>query len=222
MLFLTYSAFKAQNDSFNGRLWVWMYNCGIIPVVLYHYIIQHSHRSIVLYNTPKVEQRPNAFIVAHKLSWASTTSRPGSPLCSIRNNLIVKLLQQVIQSFASGCSISALIADMKLNLKRTPSTRMRMVVVVALMNLIVLTYPRVSMACMPRISSRPRSWWTRVTSTNEVLWVLYNTFGIIQYYTMHSAKIPIIQTHSDPPPGPPAPLHVFAFCNFVRVYNIDL
>ena len=38
----------------------------------------------------------------------------------------------------------ALIADMKLDLKRTPSTRMRVVVVVvvALMNLIELTYPR--------------------------------------------------------------------------------
>ena len=46
---------------------------------------------------------------------------------------------------------------MKLNVKRTPSTRMRMVVVVvALMNLIASTYPRTSTACMTRISSRPK------------------------------------------------------------------
>ena len=43
---------------------------------------------------------------------------------------------------------------MKLNLKRTPSTRMRMVVVVvvALMNLITLTYPRASTTCMTRMT----------------------------------------------------------------------
>ena len=106
-----------------------------------------------------ITRRPNAFIVAHELDWASTRSRPGPPFfCSFRNNLIVKSLQRGIQSSASGCSSSALIADMKLNLKRTQSTRMRVVVVVvvALMNLIALTYPRASTACMTRISSRPK------------------------------------------------------------------
>ena len=89
-----------------------------------------------------ITRRPKAFIVAHELGWASTRSRPGPPFCSIRNSSIVKSLQRGIQSSASGCNNFALIADMKLNLKRTPSTRMRMVVVVvALMNLIALTYP---------------------------------------------------------------------------------
>ena len=37
------------------------------------------------------------FIVAHELGWASTKSRPWPPLCSIRNNSIVKS-QQGIQS----------------------------------------------------------------------------------------------------------------------------
>ena len=159
-----------------SRVWVWMYNCGIIPLyyttlLKEHCFIQHS-------------QSWTAAKRVHEPGWASTRSRPGPPLCSIQNNLIVKSLQRGIQSSASGCSSSALIADMKLNFKRTPSTRMRMVVVVALMNLIALTYPRVSTACMTRTSSRPRRWWTRVTSTNEVVWVLYNTFGIIWYYTI--------------------------------------
>ena len=57
-------------------------------------------------------------------------------------------------------------------------------------------YPRASTTCMMRISSRPRRWWMRITSTNEVVWVLYNTFGIIRHYTTQSAKIPLIQTHS--------------------------
>ena len=139
-----------------------------------------------------ITRRPNALIVAHELSWASTRSRLIPPLCSIRN----KSLQQDIQSSASGCSSFALIADMKLNVKRTLFTRMRMVVVVALMNLIAMTYLRASTTCMTRISSRPRRWWTRVTSTNEVVWVLYDTFGIIWYYMAQSAKNPIIQTHS--------------------------
>ena len=116
-----------------------------------------------------ITRRPNAFIVAHELGWASTRSRLGPPFCPIRNIVIIKSLQWGIQSYARGCNNSALIADMKLNLKRTLSTR---------------------------ISSRPRRWWMRVTSTNEVVWVLYNTFSIIWYYTTQSAKIPIIQTHN--------------------------
>ena len=40
--------------------------------------------------------------------------------------------------------------------RQIATTRMRMVVVVALMNLITLTYPRASMTCMTRISLRPR------------------------------------------------------------------
>ena len=70
-----------------------------------------------------ITRRPNAFIVAHELGWASTRSRPGPPFCSIRNNSIVKSLQRGIQTSVSGCSSSALIADMKLNLKKTLSTR---------------------------------------------------------------------------------------------------
>ena len=133
---------RASRSPWAIGVWVCMYNCGIIPVVLYQCFIQHSQRSIALYSTPKVEQRPNAFIVTHELGWASTRLRPGPPLCSIRNNSIVKSPQRGIQSSASGCSSSALIVDMKLNLKRTSSTRMRMVVVVALMNLIAYqSYP---------------------------------------------------------------------------------
>ena len=132
------------------------YRCGCIIAVLYHCIIQHC-------------QTMPCIIKTHELGWASTRSRPGPPFCSIRNNSIVKSLQRGIQSFANGCSNCALIADMKLNLTRTPSTRTRMVLVVALMNLIALTYPKASTTCMPRIYSRLRTWWTRVTTTNEVV-----------------------------------------------------
>ena len=141
---------------------------------------------------------PNAFIVAHELSWASTRSRPGPPLCSIQNNSIVESLQLGIQTYASGCSNCALIADMNFNLKRTPSTRMRMVVLVALMKLIALTYPSASTTCMTRISLRPRRWWTRVTSMNEVVWVLYNTFGIIQYYMVLYSAIRKDSNYTNP------------------------
>ena len=103
-----------------------------------------------------ITRRPTAFIDAHELGWASTRSRSGPPFCSIRNSSIVKSLHQGIQSSVSGCSSSALIADMKLNLKRTPLARMRMVVALALMNLMALTYPRASTICMTRISLRPR------------------------------------------------------------------
>ena len=51
------------------------YERGCITAVLYHCIIQHSERSIVLYNTPKVEQRPNAFIVADELGCQIATTR---------------------------------------------------------------------------------------------------------------------------------------------------
>ena len=51
-----------------------------------------------------ITRRPNAFIVVHEIGWASTRSRPGLPFCSIRNNWIVKSLQQGMQSSASGCS----------------------------------------------------------------------------------------------------------------------
>ena len=65
------------------------YECGCIIAILYPW-----YYTIVLYNTPKVEPWPNAFIVAHELGWASTRSRPGPPSCSIRNNSIVKSLWQ--------------------------------------------------------------------------------------------------------------------------------
>ena len=39
-----------------------------------------------------ITRRPNAFIVAHELGWASTRPRLGPPLCSIRNSSIVKSL----------------------------------------------------------------------------------------------------------------------------------
>ena len=145
-----------------------------------------------------ITRRPNAFIVAHELGWASTRSRPGPPLCSIQNNSIVESLQLGIQTYASGCSNCALIADMNFNLKRTPSTRMRMVVLVALMKLIALTYPSASTTCMTRISLRPRRWWTRVTSMNEVVWVLYNTFGIIQYYMVLYSAIRKDSNYTNP------------------------
>ena len=103
-----------------------------------------------------ITRRPNAFLVPHELGWPSTRLRPGPPFRLIRNNSIVKLLQRGIESSASGCISFALIPEMKVNLKKTMSKRMVVVVVVALMNLITLTYPRASTACMTRISLRPR------------------------------------------------------------------
>ncbi len=97
----------------------------------------------------------------------------GRQITTTRNTKFCKWLQQLCPD-----------SSYELELEEDLVDRMRMVVVVALMNLIALTYPRASTACMTRISLRPRRWWTRVTSTNEVVWVLYNTFGIIWYYTV--------------------------------------
>ena len=109
-----------------------MYNCGIIP----------------LYYT----SLPNHIcIIQHKIETGTAI------MFKIETTRSSNCYNEKYKSSASGCSSSALIADMKLNLKRTPLTRIRMVVVVvALMNLITLTYPRASTAYMTRICSRPR------------------------------------------------------------------
>jgi hypothetical protein len=68
-----------------------------------------------------------------------------------------------------------------------------MLLVVALKNLISLTFLAASTALLTRISST-RRWWTRVTSSIEVdsdCCIIQS--DIIRYYTTQSAQVPIIQ-----------------------------
>ena len=125
----------------------------------------------------RIHSRSRARLGKHKIKTRTTimfnSKQLGRQIATTRDAKFCKWLQQ-------RCLDNGYEAE----LKEDPLTRMRMVVVVALMNLIALTYPRVSTTCMTRISLRPRRWWTRVTSTKEVVCVLYNTFGIIWYYTV--------------------------------------
>ena len=155
------------------------YRCGCIIVVLYPWyyttIFVNSPKPFLCYTTLPNHSHSWARLGKHKIKTGTGTTimfnskQFDRQIPITRDTKFCKWLQKL-------CSDSGYEAE----LEEDPSARMKMVVVVALMNLIALTYPRASTTCMTRISSKPRRWWARVvTSTHEVVWMLYNTFGII-------------------------------------------
>ena len=107
-----------------------MYNCGIIPL---YYTLFPNHIRIIHH---KIETGTVIMFNSKQLD---------RQIAITRDTKFCKWLQQLCPD--SGYEVE---------LEEDPLTRIRMVVVVALMNLITLTYPRASTACMTRICSRPR------------------------------------------------------------------
>ena len=78
------------------RLWVWMYDCGIVPVVLYHCIIQHSRSWTA---AKRVHSRSRARLGKHKIETGTAimfnSKQLDCQIATMRDTKLCKWLQQL-------------------------------------------------------------------------------------------------------------------------------